>query len=74
LICSQHSGQRNNKKFSTTVKGALIMSKRMTKHTLDEGTQAVLSVRRDKKPVKTIAREHDVNKTTIQVWGRKYEG
>lgn len=45
----------------------------MTKHTLDERTQAVLSVIRDKKPVKTIAREYDVNKATIQAWVRKYE-
>lgn len=45
----------------------------MTKHTLDERIQAVLSVIEDKKPVSTIAREYGVSQTTIQTWVRKYE-
>ncbi|VEF47428.1 transposase [Bacillus freudenreichii] len=49
------------------------MSKRMTKHTLDERIQAVICVIEDKKSVTVTAREYGVNKTTIQAWVRKYQ-
>jgi len=49
------------------------MSKRMTKHTLDERIQAVLSAIDNKRPVNTIAREYGVDQTTIHALVRKYE-
>ncbi|GAB3790373.1 hypothetical protein GCM10028868_02900 [Virgibacillus kimchii] len=49
------------------------MSKRRTKHTLDERIQAVSSVIEDKKSVHTIAGEYSVDRTTIKSWVHKYQ-
>src|SRR5699024_9578188 len=48
------------------------MSKRLTKHTLDERIQAVLYVIESKKSVHVIAREFGVDRSTIESWVRKY--
>lgn len=45
----------------------------MSKHTLDERIDAVLSVRDGMKSVSTVAREYQVDKTTIETWVYKYE-
>ena len=49
------------------------MSKRMTKHTLNERIEAVLGVIENKKSVNAIAKEYDVDKTTIRSWVHKYK-
>src|SRR5690625_2226332 len=49
------------------------MSKRMSKHTLDERIDVVLAVIANKKSVHTIAKEYDIYKTTIESWVRKYQ-
>src|SRR5690625_1912038 len=73
LICSQYSRQRNNKNSLNTIKGAFLMSKRMTKHTLNERVKAVLGVIEHKKSMNVIAKEYDVDYTTIESWVRKYQ-
>src|SRR5690625_4371799 len=73
MICSQYSRQRNNKKFSTTLLGAFSMSKRRSKHTLDERIEAVLRVIEGRVSVSKIAKEYSVDRTTINLWVRKYE-
>src|SRR5690625_4879556 len=49
------------------------MSKRMSKHTLNERIEVVLSVIENKKSVHTIAREYDVDISTVKSWVRKYQ-
>jgi len=49
------------------------MSKRMTKHTLDERIKAVLSVIENEKSVNMVAKNYDVDYTTIESWIRKYQ-
>src|SRR5690625_4356140 len=73
LICSHYSRQRNNKNSLNTIKGAFIMSKRMSKHTLDERIKAVLSVIENKKSVNMVAKSYDANYSTIESWVRKYQ-
>lgn len=45
----------------------------MTKHTLNERIEAVLGVIEYKKSVNAIAKEYDVDKTTIRSWVHKYK-
>ena len=45
----------------------------MTKHTLNERIEAVLGVIENKKSVNAIAKEYDVDKTTIRSWVHKYK-
>ena len=49
------------------------MSKRMSKHTLNERIEAVLSVIEHKKSVYAIAKKYSVDKTTIKSWVHKYK-
>ncbi len=49
------------------------MSKRRSKHTLDERIEAVLRVIEGMASVSTIAKEYAVDRTTINSWVRKYE-
>lgn len=49
------------------------MSKRRTKHTLDERVAAVLSVIEEQKSINTVAKEYKVSKSTIKDWVRKYQ-
>jgi len=49
------------------------MSKRGTKHTLDERVAAVLSVIEKQRTVNTVAKEYEVTKSTINDWVRKYQ-
>src|SRR5699024_896836 len=49
------------------------MSKRMTKHTLNERIEAVLGVIEHKKSVNAVAKDYDVDKTTIRSWVYKYQ-
>lgn len=49
------------------------MSKRMSKHMLDERIEAVLGVIEHKKSMYTIAKEYEVATTTIKSWVRKYQ-
>src|SRR5690625_6645088 len=49
------------------------MTKRMSKHTLNERIEAVLSVIEHKKSVNAISKEYDVDKTTIKSWVHKYQ-
>ncbi len=82
LICSQYSRQRNNKKFSTNLLGAFSMSKRRSKHTLDERIEAVLRVIEGRMSTSKIAKEYFVYHTArkynvsyqqVYSWTRKYE-
>lgn len=45
----------------------------MTKHTLNERVKAVLGVIEHKKSMNVIAKEYDVDYTTIESWVRKYQ-
>lgn len=49
------------------------MSKRMTKHTLNERIEAVLGVIEHKMSVNAIAKEYDVDETTIRSWVHMYK-
>lgn len=49
------------------------MSKRGTKHTLDERVAAVLRVIEKQRTVNTVAKEYEVSKFTINDWVRKYQ-
>ncbi len=49
------------------------MSKRGTKHTLDESVAAVLRVIEKQRTVNTVAKEYEVSKFTINNWVRKYQ-
>lgn len=49
------------------------MSKRRSKHTLDERIEAVLRVIEGRTSVSTIAKEYSVDRTTINLWVSKYE-
>ncbi|RFA31826.1 hypothetical protein CAI16_19730 [Virgibacillus dokdonensis] len=44
------------------------MSKRRSKHTLDERIEAVLRVIEGMASVSTIAKEYSVDRTTINLW------
>lgn len=49
------------------------MSKRGTKHTLDERVAAVLSVIERQMSINTVAKEYKVSSFTIRDWVRKYQ-
>lgn len=49
------------------------MSRRMTKHTLNERIEAVIGVIEHGKSVYAIAKEYSVDKTTIKSWVHKYQ-
>ena len=48
------------------------MSKRMSKHTLNERIEVVLSVLENKKSIRAVAKEYDIDNSTVKTWVQKY--
>lgn len=55
------------------MKGVFIMSRRTTKHTLDERILVVQKVLEKKKSISTIAKACEVDNNTVKSWVRKYQ-
>lgn len=55
------------------MKGVFLMSKRITKHTLEERMEIVQKVVEEKKPVSAIARKYEMYENTVKEWVRKYK-